>query len=101
MKPHWPPRALQDVTDYAAVIAKDNESAAYRWVDKVFAQGDLASRFPNSGRVVPEFGRDDLRQFIVASHHLIYRVKASGVEIVRVFHSAQLLHEGDVSETEA
>ena len=98
MKPQWPPRALQDVTEYAALIAKDNEPAAYRWVDKVFAQGDMAARFPQSGRVVPELGREELRQIIVASHRLIYRVKANGVEIVRVFHTAKMLDEGDATD---
>ena len=98
MKAIWSPQARMDAIEYAKHIAKDKPHAAADWLDSVNEKADLAARFPQSGRVVPEFGREELRQLIVASHRLIYRVKANGVEIVRVFHTAKMLDEGDVAD---
>ncbi|MCC6572400.1 MAG: type II toxin-antitoxin system RelE/ParE family toxin [Planctomycetes bacterium] len=94
----WSQPALDDIDAYVAYIQQDNRQAAEKWASRVFARGDMVARFPQSGRVVPEVGRDDVREVFVASHRLIYRVGKKGAQVLRVFHSARVLHESDLSE---
>lgn len=41
---------------------------------------------PESGRVVPEFERPDLRELIESPYRLIYRVRADTIEVIAVVH---------------
>lgn len=50
----WSPLALGRVKDIAQYISEDNPQAAAQWVDGLFATVDRLSKFPESGRVVPE-----------------------------------------------
>jgi plasmid stabilization system protein ParE len=52
--------------------------------------------FPFSGEVVPELGREDLREVLQGSYRLIYRVSDSRVDILAVFHSARIFDERDL-----
>ena len=44
--------------------------------------------FPLSGRVVPEWESDDLRETIVGQHRLIYRTRSDEIQIIAVHPSA-------------
>jgi plasmid stabilization system protein ParE len=54
---------------------------------------DRLSQFPRSGRIVPELGRDDIREVIVQSYRVIYRLRGDEVEILTVHHSARRLDD--------
>jgi toxin ParE1/3/4 len=66
----------------------------------VTAQANMAARFPQIGREVPEFEQEDLRELFVHSHRLIYRVHENQVVVLRVWHGARLLRESDLGEEE-
>jgi len=44
--------------------------------------------FPESGRVVPEFGDWHIREVLWRGYRLVYRIVGANVEIVTVFHGA-------------
>lgn len=46
---------------------------------------------PESGRIVPEFGRDDLREFIIRSYRLVYRIFSDRIEVLTVFEGHRLI----------
>jgi toxin ParE1/3/4 len=96
----WGNTAREQLEEYADYIARDNPMAAARWVAKVLAAADLAERFPHMGRAIPEFGDEEARQVVVHSHKLIYRILDEGIEVVKVWHSARLLHKPDLAEEE-
>jgi toxin ParE1/3/4 len=75
MKIVWSPLALKRVGDIAAYIAEDNPAAARQWVEGVFASVRNLSRFPESGRLVPEVRRLDFREIVMGNYRLIYRIK--------------------------
>ncbi|WP_239027770.1 type II toxin-antitoxin system RelE/ParE family toxin [Geomonas subterranea] len=50
----------------------------------------LAS-FPNSGRIVPEFGLTYLREVILPPFRIVYRLDKKTIRIVRVWRSERLL----------
>jgi toxin ParE1/3/4 len=47
-------------------------------------------RFPESGRIIPEFSDLPFREVIVRPYRFFYKVKDGTVWIIAVWHSAQL-----------
>lgn len=86
----WSPLAIERATEIADVIATDRPSAADRWLDELFGATDRLGAFPESGRVVPELQRIDLREVIHKEYRIIYRIDSQGVSIMTVRHSRQL-----------
>lgn len=46
-----------------------------------------------SGRLVPEYDRDDVRELIERPYRIIYRIQRDQIEVLAVIHGAQLLPE--------
>lgn len=47
--------------------------------------------FPESGRIVPEFGIANLREIVFPPFRIVYRLDESRVRVVRVWRSERLL----------
>ena len=47
--------------------------------------------FPKSGRVVPEFNTETIRELIEGNYRIVYRINPDYVGIVRIHHSARQL----------
>lgn len=73
MKIVWSPLALDRVEEIAHFIARDNRTAATRWLVDIFDFIDRLKAFPNSGRMVPEFGLPHVREVIFRRHRVIYK----------------------------
>jgi toxin ParE1/3/4 len=58
---------------------------------EIMARVQRLADFPESGRVVPEFGIASLREMIHASFRIVYRLDKNRVRIVRVWRSERLL----------
>jgi plasmid stabilization system protein ParE len=50
-----------------------------------------AKDFPQSGRRVPEYGRDDLRELLERPDRIVYRVLPEQVDVVTVWHFRRVL----------
>lgn len=87
----WAPSARFDIKDIVAYIAEDNPSAAKRFMKNLFQTVERLGDFPKSGRVVPEFGDNSIREIIRRPFRIVYLLNQSKrtVEIVRVWHSAR------------
>ena len=46
---------------------------------------------PHSGRVVPEFAQEDIREVIVGNYRIVYRIEAKDVVVLTVFEGHKLL----------
>src|SRR5659263_555647 len=62
-----------------------------RLLREVIAQVERLPDFPESGRVVPEFGLAQLREVIHPPLRIVYRLDADRVRVVRVWRSERLL----------
>ncbi len=51
----------------------------------------ILARFPRSGRKVPEFDDENVRELIVYSYRIIYRLQDNEVVIAAVIHGKRLL----------
>lgn len=92
----WSPLALDRVAEVVAYIRGDDPIAAERWAAAIIQKGEELSRFPKRGRIVPEFGRVDLREIFHSGHRIIYRVAPRRVVILTIRHGARLLDETEV-----
>lgn len=85
LKIFWTENAVQDLVAIKDFISQDSLDRAEAWVMELYSQGGSLSQFSSRGRIVPEFGREDLRELLIESYRLVYRVKTERVEIVTVF----------------
>ena len=87
----WAPIARQDLHELVAYIAKNNPRTARKVARRIFRTTERLARFPQSGRVVPEFDDPAIREVIRKPVRVVYRVRTAEekVEIVRVWHAAR------------
>jgi len=88
----WSRRALSDLEGIADYIATDSSTYASSVVKKILAQTRVLAHFPRAGRKVPEFDEENLRELIVYSYRIIYRVLEDEVVIAAVIHGRRNLH---------
>ena len=88
----WSRRALQDLEAIAEYIAADSPTYAGIVVKKVVNQVKTLARFPRAGRKVPEFDDENIRELIVYSYRIIYRLQEEEeVVIAAVIHGKRIL----------
>jgi toxin ParE1/3/4 len=87
----WSPRAIVDVDSIAEYIARDSPAYASVVVSKILAATRSLENFPDSGRIVPEFDDETIREKLVYSYRIIYRIDSSTVTITTVIHGKQIL----------
>jgi toxin ParE1/3/4 len=73
----WSRRASQHLEAIADYIAADSPTYAGIVVKKVVHQTRALSRFPRSGRKVPEFDNENIRELLVYSYRVIYRLEGA------------------------
>jgi len=73
-----------------AYIRRDNPVAAVQFRRRAERVLRRLQRFPNSGRVIPEFPELPYREVIVAPYRFFYRRNGELVWVVGVWHGAQL-----------
>ena len=91
----WSPRAASHLEDICEYIAKDSEQYARIFARQILRLTRTLSEFPKSGRVVPEYNDDRLREKIYGNYRLVYRIKEGEeiLEIVTICHSARLIRD--------
>lgn len=96
MKVIWSPLAMERVYEIAEYMRRDSLQSAQRLVSEIFDRSARLERFPQSGRIVPEVGRPDIREVLHGSYRIIYRVSSKRVDILTVRHAKQILPIEDV-----
>lgn len=74
----------------------DHPQAAEDWVRSTTAAVARLTTFPESGRVVPEVERKDIREVISGSYRIIYRIEATRVRVLTLRHQRQATRRRDV-----
>lgn len=86
----WTETAGNDLRAIHAYIARDSVVYANRMIQRLKQSVSRLKRFPLSGGMVLEWGRDDVREVVCDNYRVIYRV-GSVVEILTVIHGAREL----------
>lgn len=85
--------AERDIYSIFQYIARDNPSAAIKWVSEIEHQINSLEIFPNRCSVISEakeLGKE-YRHIIYGNYRTIFRIQGSEVIIMRVIHGARLL----------
>ncbi len=88
--------AVDQIQDIATYIALDKPSVAIEWTEKIFHSVNQLIEFPDSGRIVPEIKRKEIRELVLKNHRVIYKVKSKEILILVVKSYRQKLKIDDV-----
>ena len=79
---------LRDIVRYISFDAPDR-ALQFGWF--LISRTRLLARSPELGRIVPEFGDALIREIIVGSYRVVYRLDNSQhlVEVIRFWHAAR------------
>lgn len=91
MRVIWTPRAQQRLQDLHDHIAEDQPVNASRWMARVLSRGEQIGDQPRSGRIVPEYQRETVREVFEGDYRIIYRVRSQQVDVLSVRHGARPL----------
>jgi toxin ParE1/3/4 len=87
----WSARALRDLEQIGAYIAADDAVAAARWIERLNARAMAAARVPGTGRVIPSYRRNDIREVWLKNYRIVYRIVSGTVEVLTVREGHQRL----------
>lgn len=93
MKVFWTNNALAHLVAIFEYISQDSSFYAQKMVDRLTGRSQQAGQFPMSGRAVPEYDLDDVRELIERPYRIIYRIRRDRIEVLAVIHGAQQLPE--------
>ncbi len=78
----WSPLAVDQVREIASYIALDKPSVALQWAEKIFNSVERLAEFPDSGRIVPEINRNEIREIVLGNYRVIYKVKPKEILVL-------------------
>ena len=93
MKVLFTPSGRKQFLEAVAYIYRENPTAAIAFRHRAEKVLSRLRKFPQSGRVLPEFPDLPFREVLVTPYRFFYRVKGKNVWIVAVWHGAQLPDE--------
>lgn len=88
MKVHWTDNAEEHLDAIHGYITRNSPEYAKIIIDKLTRRSQQISVFPLSGRIVPEFDVEQIREVIEESYRIIYYIKPDQIDILAVIHGA-------------
>lgn len=85
----WTEAALEDIDKAAEFIGRDSKFYAAAFVREVRKAAKSLKTFAMRGRIVPELGREHIREVIVRNYRVIYSAEEDLVSILGVIHGAR------------
>lgn len=85
----WAEPAQFDLENIREYISKDSEYYARRLIEKIFESVENLQAFPEMGRNVPEADNPDIREILLYSYRIMYRLDPDHILILSVVHGAR------------
>ncbi len=85
------PSARADLRDIVRYISFDAPDRALQFGSLLISRTRLLAASPELGRIVPELADPVIREIIVASYRIVYRLNNADrvIEVVRFWHAAR------------
>ena len=84
--------ALTDLEEIRSwYIEQQVPDVGEKLIEEIISKVEHLSSFPESGRIVPEFGINNIREIIYSPFRIIYRFDKNRVRVVRIWRSERLL----------
>ncbi len=87
----WSPKAASHFEGICDYIAEDSKYYAVLFARKVILIVKSIPQFPKSGRIVPEYNDENLREKLYENYRIVYRIREEDIEIVAICHGSRLL----------
>lgn len=81
------PESVEDLESIVSYIAVDNPPRAESYGNQLVDKALEAKSMPRKGRVVPEFGNPNIREFIEGNYRI--RDTETIIDVLRFWHAAQ------------
>ncbi|HEX7774450.1 MAG TPA: type II toxin-antitoxin system RelE/ParE family toxin [Pyrinomonadaceae bacterium] len=83
--------ARSDIQDIVRYISIDDPDQALRFGRFLIHHTKSLAKFPERGRMAPEFDDESIREIIVRSYRIIYRVnyQTQSIEVIRFWHAGR------------
>jgi len=88
----WSLNSFKDLEQITEFISVDSPLYAPMFIKKIIHSVDRLELFPLSGRIVPEYEDEAIREIIFHNYRIIYRIKKDIIEVSSISHSAKLLN---------
>ncbi len=89
MRVVFTPSARESLRDISNYIEQFSKPAARRTRNRLFQRARQLESFPASGRVVPEFNEQTVRELVEGPYRIWYRLRDDRIEILAVLHGAR------------
>lgn len=89
MNVHWTDTAEAHLDAIYRHIARDSPVYAKRMVDRLTRRSIQIADFPQSGRKVPEYNFEQIREVIEGPYRIAYHIKADQIDVIAVLHGAR------------
>lgn len=97
MSVRWTKTAIGHLDSIFEYISQDSRAYALRMVDRITSRSTQIGDFPQSGRKVPEYESDTIREVLEGQFRIIYLVQPDRIDILAVVHAARDLRSVEVS----
>ena len=88
----WTSQAIKDIDSISEYIARDSEHYAKIQAQRFFDIVIILETQPSYGKIVPEKQDPSLRELLLGSYRIIYRIVTDNrIDIITVHHSKRLL----------
>lgn len=91
MKVQWTDTALGHLSALHDYVAQDAPLYARALVDRITTRSKQIARFPRSGRTVPEYEDEAVREVFEGNYRIIYELLPERVDVLAVIHGAREL----------
>lgn len=93
MRVLWTDNAIDHLANIYEYIASNSPTYARHMIDRITRRTEQIAEHSLSGRRVPEYDAEDIRELIEKPYRIIYRIKPDQIDIIAVIHGARLMPE--------
>lgn len=93
----WTDQAVSDLKEVAVYISRDSKKYAKVQVQRIKKRTLILKNNPHSGQVLTFLNQGDIRQLVIGSYVIIYKILSEiRIDILTVHHSARDLESRDL-----
>ena len=85
----WTVDARRDIHAIREYVALYSPTYAATLIEGILSAVSRLEHFPLSGRIVPEFENEAIRELIVGDYRVVYALEREGVDILIVAHGSR------------
>ncbi len=85
--------ARRDLGEILEYIQMESPRASRKIVREIYERLKKIPSFPKGGRMIPEIGEPSLREILIGSYRLMYRLEEKRAVVLRVLHGKRLFPE--------